>query len=90
MLAGATSTRINSVHHQGVKDLAPGFVVEARCPTDGMIEAIRHIGPTWVAAVQWHPEFHKAALGTMDDTPVLADFLDAARTARITHTPHLP
>ena len=32
---------VNSVHHQGIKDLAPGFVVEARCPVDGMIEAIR-------------------------------------------------
>ena len=90
LLAGAGSSRINSVHHQGVKDLAPGFVVEARCPADGMIEAIRHIGPAWVAAVQWHPEFHKAELGTLDDTPVLTDFLDAARAARITHTSHLP
>lgn len=90
LLAGASSSRVNSVHHQGVKDLAPGFVVEARCPADGMIEAIRHSGPAWVAAVQWHPEFHKAALGTLDDTPVLADFLDAARAARITHLPHIP
>ena len=28
-------------HHQGIKDLAPGFAVEARCPEDGSIEAIR-------------------------------------------------
>jgi putative glutamine amidotransferase len=86
LLSGAASTRINSVHHQGVKDLAPGFVVEARCPADGMIEAIRHSGPAWVAAVQWHPEFHKAELGTLDDTPVLTDFLDAARAARAART----
>ena len=82
LLAGASSSRINSVHHQGVKDLAPGFVVEARCPADGMVEAIRHSGPAWVAAVQWHPEFHKAELGTLDDTPILNDFLNAARATR--------
>lgn len=79
------STRINSVHHQGVKDLAPGFVVEARCPEDGMVEAIRHTGKAWVAAVQWHPEFHKPELGTLDDAPVLNDFLAAARATR--HSP---
>lgn len=90
LLSGATSSRINSVHHQGVKDLAPDFVVEARCPADGMIEAIRHSGPAWIAAVQWHPEFHKADLGTLDDTPVLNDFLAAARAARTTHTQHIP
>ena len=93
LLAGASSSRINSVHHQGVRDLAPDFVVEARCSADGMIEAIRHSGPAWVAAVQWHPEFHKAELGTLDDTPVLIDFLDAARAARAARTSftkHIP
>jgi putative glutamine amidotransferase len=28
----AGSPQVNSVHHQGIKDLAPGFVVEARSP----------------------------------------------------------
>lgn len=78
---------INSVHHQGVKELAPNFVVEARCPLDGMIEAIRHEGASWVAAVQWHPEFHKPELGTLDDEPILQDFLGAARKARATPQP---
>jgi hypothetical protein len=55
--------KVNSVHHQGVKDLAPGFVVEAVSPDDGVIEAIRHTGDAWVAAVQWHPEFHRPELG---------------------------
>jgi putative glutamine amidotransferase len=86
LLAGDESSRINSVHHQAVKDLAPDFVVEARCPSDGMIEAIRHTGQRWVAAVQWHPEFHKPELGTLNDDPILNDFLDAARAARTRHT----
>ena len=74
--------RINSVHHQGIKDLAPGFAVEAVSPDDGVIEAIRHAGDRWIAAVQWHPEFHFPRLGVVDDTPLLHDFLEAARAAR--------
>ncbi len=86
LLSGRNSDKINSVHHQAVKDLAPDFIVEARCPTDGMIEAIRHTGAAWVAAVQWHPEFHKPELGTLDDEPILNDFLSAARAARTANT----
>jgi putative glutamine amidotransferase len=74
--------KINSVHHQGVKELAPGFEVEAVSPDDGVIEAIRHTGGSWVAAVQWHPELHRPELGVIDDTPLLRDFLQAARAAR--------
>ncbi|MEO8925095.1 MAG: type 1 glutamine amidotransferase [Caldimonas sp.] len=79
---GTPSTVVNSVHHQAIKKLAPGFVVEAHCPTDGMIEAIRKTGPGFMAAVQWHPEFHRADEGTLDDRPLLDDFLAAARAAR--------
>ena len=79
---GTARATVNSVHHQGIKDLAAGFVVEARCPSDGMIEAIRKPGPTFMAAVQWHPEFHRAGEGTLDDRPLLDDFLAAARAAR--------
>lgn len=82
LLANAPSCKVNSIHHQGIKELAPGFVVEARCPDDGVIEAIRHSGPVYVAAVQWHPEFHKPELGTLDDTPLLTDFLNAAQAAK--------
>jgi putative glutamine amidotransferase len=73
---------VNSIHHQGIKDLAPGFDVEARCPDDGMIEAIRKRGPGYVAAVQWHPEFHDTEHGSFDDTALLQDFLAAARAMR--------
>ena len=83
LLAGAQSCKINSIHHQGIKQLAEGFVVEARCPDDGMIEAIRHTGPSYIAAVQWHPEFHRKDLDTLDDTPLLNDFLEAARAVKL-------
>ena len=80
---GVTRGVANSIHHQGIKDLAPGFVVEARCPEDGMVEAIRRTGPGFVAAVQWHPEFHDPAdRTTFDDSAMLQDFLNAALAAR--------
>ena len=82
LLPSAERYKINSIHHQGIKDLAPGFVVEARCPDDGMIEAIRYAGPAYIAAVQWHPEFHRPELGTLDDSPLLLHFLLAAQAAR--------
>lgn len=73
----------NSIHHQCIKDLAPEFEVEARCPEDGMIEAIRWRGTSFVAGVQWHPEFHEPGHPhTVDDRPMLHDFLAAARAAR--------
>jgi putative glutamine amidotransferase len=80
---GTRSATVNSVHHQAIKDLAPGFVVEARCPADGMIEAIRRPHGSYVAAVQWHPEFHRAGEGTLDDRPLLDEFIAAARAARV-------
>jgi putative glutamine amidotransferase len=81
---GVARARVNSVHHQAIKDLAPGFVVEARSP-DGLVEAVRRPGDSYVAAVQWHPEFHRAEDGTLDDGAILQDFLDAAQaTARDT------
>ena len=61
---------------------AAGLVVEAHCPADGLIEAIRRPGGSFMAAVQWHPEFHRRAEGTLDDTPMLNDFLAAAARAQ--------
>ena len=71
------------MHHQAIKDLAPGFVVEARCPEDGVIEAVRWLGGSFVAGVQWHPEFHDPAHPhTLDDRPLLQDVLAAAQAVK--------
>jgi putative glutamine amidotransferase len=71
---------INSIHHQSIRELAPEFVVEARCPDDGIIEAIRWTGPGFISGVQWHPEFRqKSDTGTFDDNPILINFLQYAR-----------
>ena len=83
LYAGTARATVNSVHHQGIKDLAADFTVEARCPDDRMIEAVRWHGPSFVAAVQWHPEFHDPAdRSVIDDAPILKDFLDAAQSAQ--------
>lgn len=77
---GVRQATVNSIHHQAIKDLAPDFSVEARCPEDGLIEAVRWRGPSYVAAVQWHPEFHdRNEPAHFDDMPLLNDFLAAAR-----------
>lgn len=60
MLAGAyamPSLEVNSVHYQGIGELARGLAVEARAP-DGLIEAYsaRPNGAP-LLAVQWHPEW---------------------------------
>ena len=47
---------VNSLHHQGIKDLSPHFKSMAKSP-DGLIEAIYMPDKKFVWAVQWHPEF---------------------------------
>jgi putative glutamine amidotransferase len=45
----------NSFHHQAVKEVAAGFMVNA-LSKDGIIEGIEKAGANFVVAVQWHPE----------------------------------
>ena len=55
---GAGEKTVNSVHHQGIKDLAGDLKVEARSVPDGIIEAVRFKKETpFMYAIQWHPEF---------------------------------
>ena len=70
--------RVVSIHHQAINRLAPGLKVEARA-ADGVIEAVRGTGPSYVCAVQWHPEFHGGRDGLLDGGPLLDEFLKAAR-----------
>ena len=54
-LVGATPLRVNSMHHQAVKDVAPGLVPTAIAP-DGLIEALESSDGPFLLGVQWHPE----------------------------------
>ena len=69
--------RVVSIHHQAIKRLAPGLKVEARAE-DGVIEAVRGTGASYVCAVQWHPEFHGGRAGFLDGGLLLDEFLRAA------------
>ncbi len=46
---------VNSMHHQGVKQLGQGLTVSAVAP-DGLIEAIESSNGHFMVGVQWHPE----------------------------------
>ena len=53
---GATERTVNSIHHQAIDTVAPGFSAVAWAP-DGTIEAIEPTDTACrVLAVQWHPE----------------------------------
>ncbi len=91
---GRTGGSVNSVHHQAIATLAPSLVVEATCPLDGIVEAVRLEGSApgadrWAVGVQWHPEFDAAAeaegdlpADALDATPIVEEFLAAARHVR--------
>ena len=76
---GVERVRVNSIHHQAIKDLAPEFVAEAISVNDGIVEAIRRKDrrKSYIAGLQWHPEFHQAGADTIDDAALLEDFLQA-------------
>ena len=77
---GLARAKVNSLHHQAVNRLGKGLQVEARSAEDGVIEAVRHQGPKYLAGVQWHPEFlHGRNDGVLDAAPLLGEFLEAAR-----------
>ncbi|MGE5339568.1 MAG: gamma-glutamyl-gamma-aminobutyrate hydrolase family protein [Gemmatimonadota bacterium] len=83
--------RVNSIHHQCVKKLGNGLGVEARSPADGVVEAVRWTGSSFVMGVQWHPEFHALQRSELlDSGPIVAEFLDqcALRRRRAGATAH--
>ena len=66
------------------KGIARGRSLVAFSVSDGIVEAIRRKdkSKSYIAALQWHPEFHKAGSDTIDDEAVLNDFLAAVSAAK--------
>lgn len=76
---GLAGGRVVSIHHQGINRLGRDALVEATAE-DGVVEAIRWKGRSFVCGVQWHPEFHQQPEGELlDCAPLLEVFLAAAR-----------
>ncbi len=73
--AEAAAAHVNSLHHQGIRSLAPGLKAAAFAP-DGLVEAVELPGHPFGLAVQWHPEWlteHEAA------RRLFRAFIEAAR-----------
>ncbi len=65
---------VNSAHHQAVKDVAPGIVIDATAP-DGVIEGIEDPRRRFCIGVQWHPEYGLSE----GDKRLFAAFIAACR-----------
>jgi putative glutamine amidotransferase len=73
-IVGAPSMQVNSAHHQAVRSVADGTVVNALAP-DGVIEGIEAVGHRFALGVQWHPEYGVDPR----DHRILTALVDAAR-----------
>lgn len=72
---------VNSLHHQGVKDVGRGLRVGATAG-DGVIESIESTDRTWdLLAVQWHPECLRS-----DHASALFDWLADAAVVQMAKT----
>ena len=73
-ITGTETMSVNSAHHQAVRTIGKGIVIDAIAP-DGVIEGIEAPGKRFCLGVQWHPEF------AIDpgDAKILRAFIDVAR-----------
>ena len=75
-LLGQHEVQVNSMHHQGIKQLASGLRASAFAP-DGLIEGVEGASGQYLVAVQWHPE--ELADAHLPHRRLFTDFLEAAR-----------
>ena len=54
-ILGSDTIRVNSLHHQGIRALAPELFASA-VAQDNLIEAVEVEGHPFALGVQWHPE----------------------------------
>jgi putative glutamine amidotransferase len=84
-IAGPGEFDVNSLHGQGIKDLARGLRVEAMAP-DGLVEAFTVANaPGFSLCVQWHPEWQ--AQSNPLSMRLLKAFGAACQAYRDTHRP---
>ncbi|HZS33163.1 MAG TPA: gamma-glutamyl-gamma-aminobutyrate hydrolase family protein [Methylomirabilota bacterium] len=82
---GQDRIEVNSLHHQGIKRLAPGLTAVAHAPDD-LVEGVEPTDPTgrsFLIGVQWHPE-ELARAGDVPSRRLFERFVAAAakRAAR--------
>jgi len=72
------SVPVNSSHHQSANAIGAGLRITARCPDDGVIEALEGTSlDHFVLAVQWHPE--RSIEGDVASRAIFQAFVEAAR-----------
>ncbi|HEY7166860.1 MAG TPA: gamma-glutamyl-gamma-aminobutyrate hydrolase family protein [Candidatus Binatia bacterium] len=78
-IVGNDRLEVNTTHHQAVKKLGKGLVVNAVAP-DGLTEGIESTEHDFVIGVQWHPE----ALSSRREAHqrIFAAFIAACQTPR--------
>jgi putative glutamine amidotransferase len=54
-ITGKNQMKVNSMHHQGIKDLAQELTLSAMAP-DGLVEGVELMFHPFYVGVQWHPE----------------------------------
>jgi putative glutamine amidotransferase len=62
-VVGKPILKVNSLHHQGLRDVAPGLRVTGHA-SDGLVEAVELPDHPFGLAVQWHPEWMTDQLST--------------------------
>lgn len=55
-ILGETLLHVNSLHHQGIKEVAPSLRAASHA-SDGLVEAVELPGHPYAIGVQWHPEW---------------------------------
>lgn len=76
-VVSGSDLQVNSIHHQAVRDLAPGLRAVGWAD-DGVVEAVQHEDDSWaLLAVQWHPEY----LSEVDDAASQALFDSLVQSA---------
>ncbi|MDQ3841542.1 MAG: gamma-glutamyl-gamma-aminobutyrate hydrolase family protein [Actinomycetota bacterium] len=78
----ATDLRVNSYHHQAIKDLADDLLAVAYA-SDGVVEALesRDLSERWLVGVQWHAESMRDAQSSEHRNLFKAHVLAAERHA---------
>ncbi|ERR1700722_2785499 len=72
---------VNSSHHQSADAIGQGLRIAARCPTDGIIEALEGTARDhFVLAVQWHPE--RSVEEDESSRSIFRALIEAARVRR--------
>lgn len=75
-LVGTSTMHVNSIHHQGIKDISSDFQVNAMA-SDGLVEGMELPNHPFCLGVQWHPEFHVSEADVM----IIEGFIKACRLA---------